>query len=120
MDNGQVFVLAIIAISMLAGVIRFSIMAKHGYPLHDRRSRRDMRRAMRGPFGMMRGWSNHDDDDGGYDPEAQRKIDLLSSENEKLVGQIGRLEERLRVLERIATDPAERTAREIDALRDTD
>jgi hypothetical protein len=42
----------------------------------------------------------------------------LSVENERLTGQIGRLEERLRVLERIATDPAERTAREIDALRD--
>ncbi len=30
---------------------------------------------------------------------------------------IGRLEERLAVLERIATDPAERTAREIEELR---
>jgi hypothetical protein len=28
------------------------------------------------------------------------------------------LEERIAVLERIATDPAERTAREIEALRD--
>ena len=34
-----------------------------------------------------------------------------------LTGQIGRLEERIAVLERIATDPAGRTAREIDALR---
>jgi hypothetical protein len=50
--------------------------------------------------------------------EAERKIMLLSNENDKLVGKIGRLEERLAVLERIATDPAERTAREIDALRD--
>ena len=32
-------------------------------------------------------------------------------------GQIGRLEERIAVLERIATDPAERTARDIDSLR---
>ena len=74
--------------------------AKHGLPLDDRRSRR-----------------NRD----GYQPDnldAQRQVRLLSDENEKLVGKIGRLEERLAVLERIATDPAERTAREIDALRD--
>jgi hypothetical protein len=42
---------------------------------------------------------------------------LLIAENEKLHGQISRLEERLAVLERIATDPAERVSREIDALR---
>ena len=34
-----------------------------------------------------------------------------------LGAQISRLEERIAVLERIATDPAERTAREIDRLR---
>jgi len=49
--------------------------------------------------------------------EAERKIMLLSTENERLTGQISRLEDRIAVLERIATDPAERTAREIDALR---
>jgi flagellar motility protein MotE (MotC chaperone) len=49
--------------------------------------------------------------------EDSRKVHLLVQENEKLNGQVGRLEERIRVLERIATDPAERTAREIDALR---
>lgn len=47
-----------------------------------------------------------------------RKVELLTAENQKLVGQVSRLEERIAVLERIATDPAERTAREIDALRD--
>ena len=123
MDNGQLFILAIIAISMFAGVIRFSIMAKHGYPLDDHRNRNRMRRAMRRrPFGLMTvgAMAVHDGQDEAYDPEAARKIELLSSENEKLTGQIGRLEERLRVLERIATDPAERTAREIDALRDRD
>jgi hypothetical protein len=46
-----------------------------------------------------------------------RHIELLSSENASLKGQLGRLEERISVLERIATDPAERTAREIDQLR---
>jgi hypothetical protein len=102
MDKGQIFVLAIIAITMLGGIMKMSIRAKHGLPMEDRHSRRLRRR----------GFVETDD------LEAQRKIDLLSNENEKLVSQIGRLEERLRVLERIATDPAERTAREIDALRD--
>ena len=46
-----------------------------------------------------------------------RERQLLISENERLSGQVVRLEERLGVLERIATDPAERTARAIDALR---
>jgi len=51
-------------------------------------------------------------------PEAAREIELLSSENAGLKGKVGRLEERLAVLERIATDPAERTAREIESLRE--
>lgn len=48
---------------------------------------------------------------------AQRKIDLLSTENDGLKGQVSRLEERISVLERIATDPAHRVAREIEDLR---
>jgi hypothetical protein len=47
----------------------------------------------------------------------QREIELLSSENSGLKGQVSRLEERIAVLERIATDPAMRTANEIDQLR---
>jgi hypothetical protein len=95
MSSGQTFVIAIIALSTFGWVITTWIRAQHGYPLTD---------------------------DGGKtigrgDPDAERKIGLLSSENERLVGQIGRLEERIAVLERIATDPAERTAREIDNLR---
>jgi len=42
--------------------------------------------------------------------EAARKIETLRQEND-------RLNARLAVLERIATDPAERTAREIEYLR---
>jgi hypothetical protein len=49
--------------------------------------------------------------------EAARQVELLSNENAGLKGQVGRLEERIAVLERIATDPAGRTAREIDELR---
>jgi hypothetical protein len=41
----------------------------------------------------------------------------LVRENGRLNQQIDRLEARLAVLERIATDPAERTAREIENLR---
>jgi hypothetical protein len=41
----------------------------------------------------------------------------LAHENEAYRLTIRRLEERMAVLERIATDPAERTAREIEQLR---
>lgn len=104
MSNGQIFVLTIIAIVSLAGIVKMAIRAKHGYPLEDRETRRNNRRGLA--------------DTGGLD--AERKVELLSSENEKLVSQIGRLEERLRVLERIATDPAERVSREIEDLRTRD
>jgi hypothetical protein len=50
-------------------------------------------------------------------PEASREIELLGRENAGLRGKVDRLEERLSVLERIATDPAARTAREIESLR---
>lgn len=41
----------------------------------------------------------------------------LEAENAQLRATIERLEDRMAVLERIATDPAERTAREIERLR---
>jgi hypothetical protein len=50
-------------------------------------------------------------------PEASREMELLSRENAGLRGKVDRLEERLSVLERIATDPGQRTAREIESLR---
>jgi len=106
--DGQLFVLAIIGMGIVGGIIKMSIRAKHGYPLDDRRSDRRSRMARR--YGLV--------DPAEGDIDAQRKIELLSSENGKLVDQIGRLEERLRVLERIATDPAERVSREIEELRD--
>ncbi len=95
-DWGILIPVTAIALGPIAWVASTWIRAKHGYPIED-----------------QKGNSVHRND-----PDAQRKIQLLSSENDRLTGQIGRLEERLRVLERIATDPAERTAREIDALRD--
>ena len=49
--------------------------------------------------------------------EGSRENARLARENEVLKLTIDRLEERMAVLERIATDPAERTAREIESLR---
>ncbi|GGA39951.1 hypothetical protein [Sphingomonas psychrolutea] len=95
MGSGQIFVLAIIGMSTVGWVITTWVRARHGYPLENEWSGTATR----------------------TDPSADRKIELLSNENEKLLGQLGRLEERLAVLERIATDPAERVARDIDALR---
>ena len=94
MDGG--FVIAIIAICTGGWIINNWIRAKHGYALEDE-------------------WSGKTRPS---DPAGNRKVALLANENERLTGQVSRLEERIAVLERIATDPAERTAREIDALRD--
>lgn len=93
--SGPGFVIAIIAISTFGMIFNNWIRARHGYPVESE----------------WNGVSHKGD------PDAERKIELLSSENERLTGKIGRLEERIAVLERIATDPAERTAREIEALR---
>jgi hypothetical protein len=53
----------------------------------------------------------------GDDPAGARENERLARENEVLRRTVDRLEERMAVLERIATDPAERTAREIESLR---
>ncbi|WOK37045.1 hypothetical protein [Sphingomonas sp. C3-2] len=95
MFQGPIFVIAIVAICIGGWLVSTWIRAKHGYPIENE-------------------WGGTVD---RKDPDADRKIQLLSSENEHLKAQLLRLEERISVLERIATDPAERTAREIDALR---
>ncbi len=107
MNSGQIFVLSMIAISMLGGVFSMWVKAWHGYPLHDLHGGRAERRRRRHGGEMVSGDAL----------EAERKVLLLSGENERLTGQVSRLEERIAVLERIATDPAERVSREIDALR---
>ncbi|MEZ0496523.1 hypothetical protein [Sphingomonas sp. IW22] len=94
--GGPGFVIAIIALSMGAWIVTTWLRVKHGYPITD-----------------DNGATIHK----GAGPDADRRIALLASENERLTGQIGRLEERIAVLERIATDPAERLNRDIDALR---
>ena len=98
MSHGQVFVLAMIAIITCGSLVKMSIRTRAGYPREGRPGR----------------WNQ---DNSGDELAAERRIALLSDENEKLHRQISRLEERLAVLERIATDPAERISREIDALR---
>jgi hypothetical protein len=86
----------IVATVMIGKSFKTWVRARHGYPLEDEGCGRRSRQ-------------------GSLD--ADRKITLLTQENERLTGQIGRLEERIAVLERIATDPAERLGRDIDALR---
>jgi hypothetical protein len=90
------FVLAIVAMSFGAWVITTAIRARHGYPLEDEWGGTTHRR----------------------DPEADRKIELLSNENGDLKGKVLRLEDRISVLERIATDGSARLSDEIDSLRD--
>ena len=94
--GGPTFVIAIIAVCTAGWVLTTWIRAKHGYPIENE-------------F-----WGMTSKGDG---LDASRQIELLSKENDGLKGQVGRLEERIAVLERIATDPAERTAREIENLR---
>ncbi len=93
--GGPSFVLAIIAMSMLAWIITTAIRAKHGYPLEDE----------------WGGKTIHPRDPNGHGTKE------LKAENEQLKATVGRLEERLKVLERIATDPSRQLADEIEKLR---
>jgi hypothetical protein len=93
--GGPFFVLAIVAIATGAWLINNWIRAKHGYSISD-------------------DWGRNIGKDA---PEATRKVEVLTNENARLTGMVSRLEERIAVLERIATDPAIRTAHEIEQLR---
>lgn len=94
--GGPGFVIAIVAISTMGWLISTWIRARHGYPIENE----------------WCGMSHK-----GDRAESASKVALLTKENERLTGQISKLEERIATLERIATDPAERTAREIERLR---
>lgn len=94
--GGPEFVLAIIAMSFIAWIVTTAIRARHGYPLENE-------------------WGGAVKKDDG---EMQRQNDILERENIMLRGKIGRIEERMAVLERIATDAPGRLTAEIDKLRD--
>ena len=96
--GGPNFVIAIVALLKVGWLVNNWIRARHGYPLEDE-------------WGGKTALT-----DGDY-PEAERKIMLLSNENEALNGKIGHLEERIAVLERIVTDKAGRLSEEIERLR---
>ncbi len=96
MEWGVLIPVAAIVGGPIAWVATTWIRAKHGYPIETEKGELLDRNGRLG--------------------EA-RERQLLVAENERLTGQVGRLEERIAVLERIATDPAARTAREIEALR---
>ena len=49
--------------------------------------------------------------------EGRREVELLNNENAGLRGQVGRLEERIAVLERITVEKENSLAREIEQLR---
>jgi hypothetical protein len=93
--GGPSFIVAIVMICTAGWIINNWIRARHGYPLENE-------------------W-------GGTTPkvdvDAERKISLLSNENESLNGKVGNLEERIAVLERIVTDKAGRLSEEIEKLR---
>lgn len=89
--------IAAIAAVPVASIATTWIRARHGYPLEDDEGKPVHR------VGTL---------------TDERQIALLTSENERLTGKVGRLEARLSVLERIATDPGTRTYAEIEALRD--
>jgi len=90
--GGPIFVVLVIAITMTAWVVTTAIRARHGYPLTD-------------------DWGNP------VHPTKSAETEKLAAENQQLKATVERLEDRLKVLERIATDPTKRLSDEIDGLR---
>lgn len=93
--GGHLFVILIVAIATIGWVITTAIRARHGYPLTD-------------DYGNLVSPPSR---------QADETTKALLAENEQLKATVGRLEERLKVLERIATDPSRQLADEIEKLR---
>lgn len=89
--GGPTFILAIIALSTIGWIVTTAIRARHGYPIEGE-------------------W-------GGVVHKGDPSTDLLKAENAELKETVGRLEDRLKVLERIATDPSRQLADDIERLR---
>jgi hypothetical protein len=82
--------------SFISWIVTTAIRARHGYPLENE-------------------WGGHTRKD---DLDLKRQNEILERENEALRGKLGRVEERVAVLERIATDTPLRLTAEIEKLRD--
>jgi len=92
--GGPEFVLAIIALSTGGWLINNWIRARHGYALEDE-------------------W-------GGKTDRAELEATAsLRAENALLRERLGQFEDRIRTLERIATDSGVKVATQIEALRDS-
>ena len=92
--DSPLFILAVIALSTIGWIVTTMIRARHGYPIENE-------------------WGGSVEH-----PDARRQSELLEAENEMLRGKLGRVEERIAVLERIATDGGARLAESIEQLRD--
>lgn len=92
---GNGFIVGIVLVATIGWLVNNWIRARHGYPLEDE-------------------WGGKTEK---IDVDSERKITLLSNENETLNGKVGHLEERIAVLERIVTDKAGRLSEEIEKLR---
>ena len=92
---GNGFIVGIVLVCTIGWLVNNWIRARHGYALEDE-------------------WGGKTEK---IDVDGDRKIALLSNENEALNGKIGHLEERIAVLERIVTDKAGRLSEEIENLR---
>jgi hypothetical protein len=82
---------------ILAAVHNTRLKIKHGYPLQG-----------------MWGQSLRP----GTDSEAKERIRLLTTENAQLRAEIGSIQDRLQVVERIVTDSGYRLGHEIERLRE--
>ncbi|MEI6486083.1 MAG: hypothetical protein WCO11_07425 [Sphingomonadales bacterium] len=92
--GGIEFIVALTAISTAGWVFNSWIRARHGYPITDESGQTVARL-----------------------PDSGASIDALTAENQALRGRLERLEQRLQVLERIATDAPARLTAEIETLR---
>jgi cell division protein FtsB len=94
--GGPEFVLSIIAMSFIAWIVTTAIRARHGYPIEDEWGKQVTRES---------------------EAELARRNAALEAENATLRAQVGKVEQRLAVLERIATDTPARLTAEIEKLR---
>ena len=84
------FVFAISVVSIVAGLVNTWIRARHGYPIKE---------------------------DCTHVPARKQQMDAICAENQDLKKRLSEGTERLKVLERIATDPSRRLSDQIDELQ---